>query len=253
MSDLQDQFELRARLAADERRRVDFDDLQNERAGLETGRMARFLDADTRETHAGRGKGSDKTSQHLSRLQQLLATNPAYAALYQETFDKLRAAEAATEAALQKALALHSRLATERDAMLARAARLPDGTAVFRDANGTVWSEHWDEVTSSDLDAVVWPEDAPAYEAFRETTHTLANAGQKVEALRGYQVEMLGHVRERMTDEDDPPSVDEIEKLQAQIASHAPEAVQAELGDIAVPDNGEPDQTFQAAIPKIPM
>jgi len=174
MSELQDQFQLRARQAAEERRRTDFDDLQNERAGLETGRMARFLDADTREARAGRGDGSDKSGAHLSRLQQLLASNPAYAALYHETFDKLRAAEAATEAALQKELDLHGRLATERDAMLARAARLPDGTAVFRDANGAVWSEHGDEVTRSDLDAVLWPKDAPVYEAFRETTHALA-------------------------------------------------------------------------------
>lgn len=246
MSDLYEEFELRAQRAAEERRRIDFDDLQNERAGLETGRMARFLDAEAR---AGRGKGSDKTGAHLSRLQQLLATNPAYAALYDETFDKLRAAEAATEAALEKALDLHGRLETERDAMLARAARLPDGTAVFRDANGAVWSEHGDEVTSSDLDAVLWPEDAPAYEAFRETTHALANAGQKVEALRGYQVEVLGHVRERMTDEDDPPTADQLRDFQSTLDERMPDI--GGTSKLNVTPQADPAATAKLDIPEL--
>jgi len=253
MSELQDEFEMRARRAAEERRRADFDDLQNERAGRETGRMARFLSADTREARAGRGKGSDKTSEHLSRLQQLLASNPAYAALYHETFDKLRAAETATEAALQALQARRTQLEAAREDMLARAARLPDGTAVFRDEHGRVWSAEGEEIGGHALEAIVWPEDAPSYEAFSETGHALGNAAQKTEALRGYQVEVLGHVRERMRDEDEPPSVEEMDKLQEQITSHAPEAIRAELGDIPVPDNGGPDQTFQAAIPKIPM
>jgi len=240
MSDLQDQFELRARLAADERRRVDFDDLQNERAGLETGRMARFLDADTREARAGRGKGSDESGAHLSRLQQLLATNPAYAALYHETFDKLRATETATEAALEEALDLHGRLETERDDMLARAARLPDGPAVFRDANGAVWSEHGEELTSSDLDAILWPEDAPDYEPFRETSHALANTGQKVEALRGYQVEVLGHVRERMTDEDDPPSAQELREFQQNMEDRLSTIPQMDRWDDGASNNPVP-------------
>jgi len=253
MTELHEEFELRARLEADERRRIDFDDHQNELAGRESGRITRFLTAETHEARDGRSKRSEQSGERLSRLQQLLATNPAYAALYDDTFDKLRAAEAATEVALDKALDLHDRLQTARDDMLARAARLPDGIAVFRDENGGVWSEHGDKVMGSHFDAIIWPENPPSYEAFRETTHALASADQKIDALRGYHVEVLGHVRERMTDEHNPPSTEEIEKLQGQITSHAPEAIQAELGDIAVPDRGEPAQTFEAAMPKIPQ
>jgi len=43
------------------------------------------------------------------------------------------------------------------------------------------------------------------------------NTVQKVEALRGYQVEVLGHVRERMTDEGDPVTPDEMRAFQSKI------------------------------------
>jgi len=178
MSDLQDEFEMRARQAAEERRQLDFDDLQNESAGRETGRMARFLTADAR--------------------------------------------EAATEAALQALIARRTQLEAAREDMLARAARLPDGTAVFRDEHGRVWSAEGEEIGGHALEAIVWPEDAPSYEAFSETGHALGNAAQKTEALRGYQVEVLGHVRERMTDEHDPPSVEELREIDRRITDELP-------------------------------
>lgn len=249
MSDLQDEFEMRARQAAEERRQLDFDDLQNESAGRETGRMARFLSADTREARAGRGKGSDKTSEHLSRLQQLLASNPAYAALYHETFDKLRAAEAATEAALQALQARRTQLEAAREDMLARAARLPDGTAVFRDEHGRVWSAEGEEIGGHALEAIVWPEDAPAYEAFSETGHALGNAAQKTEALRGYQVEVLGHVRERMRDEDEPPSVDELKDFQVILNERMPDI--GNTGKLNVTPQADPAATAKLDIPEL--
>jgi len=114
------------------KRRRDFADLQNEQQGLETGRMPRFLSGDVRERRKPGGEGRSR-ARDLSRLQQLLATNPAYATVYEATWDALDEAEGKAAAALaaltRKVSADNERLQVIRDT----AARLPDGTRVFRD------------------------------------------------------------------------------------------------------------------------
>jgi len=204
MTDLQDQFEVRARQAAEERRRTDFNDLQNERAGLETGRIARFLDADTREARAGRGKGSDKTGAHLSRLQQLLAANPAYAALYHETFDKLRAAEAAAERALSLAIEARAKARQALDDTLERAATLPDGTRVFRDDNGDVRTEHGDKIAPEIAAGIQWRRDEPGYETLTSQRKAFETFDNTVAEIRGVQVDKLGRFRNELEDKANP-------------------------------------------------
>ncbi|WP_141702046.1 hypothetical protein [Methyloceanibacter stevinii] len=84
-------------------RRQDFDDLQNELAGRETGRLERFLSPDERERiRDGKSKG-ERHADAMTRLQWMLSNNAEYAALYNDTFDKLREAEQAAERALEKA------------------------------------------------------------------------------------------------------------------------------------------------------
>jgi hypothetical protein len=212
MSELHEEFERRARLEAGQRRRVDFDDQQRELSGLEAGRMPRFLTATTREARGDRSKGSDKSGDGLSRLQQLLLNDPAYAALYNDTMDKLRAAENAADAALQRLIERRGQLRDEIEPLRDRAAKLPDGMAVFRAEDGSVWTEHDEKVTDPErLDSIVWPDDAPAHEAWRGKHDELARVNSGVREVRDVLNNTLAPVRNEITENDNPMSADRLE------------------------------------------
>ena len=66
----------------------DFDDLQNEIAGREVGRAGRFL-PDAVKNGVGSAKEAEKRADALTRLQLALQSNPAYAALNNETGEAL--------------------------------------------------------------------------------------------------------------------------------------------------------------------
>jgi len=205
-------------------RRQDFADLQNEQQGLETGRMARFLSADVRER---RKPGSERRSgeRDLSRLQQLLATNAAYAAAYESTWDALDEAEGKAKAALatltRKVPADNERLQLIRDT----AARLPDGTRVFRDADGSVRTEHGRLLAPEAAESIVWTGREPGYEEFRAAKDALAETEARIAEIERYQVDVLGHARDRLSDEDNPPDITELENIQQQIETQMPKQV----------------------------
>ena len=65
----------------EKKRKTDFDDLQNEMAGREVGRIPRFLPEETRELAKG-GNKKKKDGDRLERLFLLLHNDPGYAVLY---------------------------------------------------------------------------------------------------------------------------------------------------------------------------
>lgn len=106
-----------------------FDDLQREVAGLEVGRIARFLPEDTRNPEDSEKRKAERHAEMLTRLQMMMR-DPAYAALYNDTMNRLGEAERATEIALEKALE-RQRLADEAFADIRnRALTLEDGRRV---------------------------------------------------------------------------------------------------------------------------
>lgn len=204
----------------------DFDDLQRELAGLEVGRIPRFLSAEERERRkpGGQTRSGDR---QLSRLQQLLAANPAYAAAYEAAWNALEDAEARTA----RALAALARK-TEGDGrrlqdILDQAARLPDGTRVFRDEDGTIWTEHGGRVTAEDGETIVWTGSEPGFEDYAVAKEAVAKSETAKQEIETYQVEVLGYARDRLSDEENPPDIDELKELEAQITLEAPQHVQA--------------------------
>jgi hypothetical protein len=187
---------------ADAKRRIDFNDLQSELAGLDTGRARRFLTErqyeERRSAHSG-----ERRAESLSRLQLLLATNPRYVALYLDTFDALRGAEDATERAMAKAAEALERAQRKLQETLDRAARLPDGTRVFKDRNGQVWSEHGVRVSEVDAASIVWRGDEPTREEFTADKAAVGTITRVTNELRVNQAD-LGQIREQMTDEGNP-------------------------------------------------
>lgn len=212
------------------------DDLNHERSGLEVGRMARFLGDDAGGEAAARKRGG-RADNPLSAL-QLALLDPDYAALHANAMTNLRNWEDATERAITKAEAHLDEAETGMDDVLENAATLPDGTRVFRDAEtGEVMTEHGDELDPSVAATIVWRGDEPSYQDFIISQQALDQARADLAELRNYEVQ-LGDYRARLTDEDDPPSADDIKAMTERAANAMPELVRREIeepGVVAAP------------------
>lgn len=81
----------------------DFDDLQNEMAGRDVGRISRFVTADAREDISN-GKHGSRKDANLTNLQILMMNNRAYAELFRETVKRLHEAQDRLDFALDTVL-----------------------------------------------------------------------------------------------------------------------------------------------------
>jgi len=212
-------------------RREDERDFAAEVSGISNGKAARFLSAEDREKRRAEhtGEGERRRSESFTRLQTLLASNAAYARLYNDTFALLGDAEDATDRAIAKAQAALEEAQVQLEQTLSRAAQLPDGSRVFRDAKGQVWNERGEPVSYLDAAAIEWRGDEPAYEQFLEERDSVTNRVTRLEALQGFRIDTLGRIRDRMSDQDNPPSAPEIEQFKRDIQENMPEAAQAEM------------------------
>ena len=233
----------------DSKKKQDFVDLQNEIAGHDTGRMKRFMPK--RDKGDGTGRNKDSRRETLSILQLLLLNDPEYATLYNDTNDLLTRAEIATEKALQQAEEdLVRAKETLRDT-LDNANKLADGTAVFKDENGKVWTENERLVKGVELEEIVWKESDAAYEDYLEQKQESDETRQRIEDLRHYQVDVLGHARDRMNDQDDPFSKKELQEMQKEIYEQALPSIQSKLQPESTQTLNELSDSFVTAKPAI--
>jgi len=90
--------------------------------------------------------------------------------------------------------------------------KLPDGSAVFMDAEGVVRSEDGEAIDPVLAEALEWQGNEPSYEIFVEQRDGLDAANDTVADIRRDQVE-LGEIRAELTDRDDPPSKERVDEL----------------------------------------
>lgn len=208
----EDESDLKRREAAAEAGQ-ELDRYNAELSGTLAGYRGRHLPEDHDSKPGSRERKADKERAARSRLDMLLA-DPAYADLYNETFDMLRDAEAATEAALAVAVDALDKAGTEFDDLMDRANTLPDGTMVFRDpVSGTVYDQHGNQVTGDDLVSIVWKDGAPDYNDYRASKSAVDAAQKRIDDLRRFQ-DRLGGYRNRLEDPDNPPSADDLRDIQ---------------------------------------
>lgn len=207
-----------------ETRRNDF---HNEIADRDVGRIQRFL-PETRSENRGKGRKRDEKALQ-SALRQLLASDPAYFALYENTLTALRQAEAATEHTREAAEALLQERQSTVDDLAGKAATLHDGRKVFRDRHGQVRDVTGRILESSELNDITWRGDEPSYEAWVTAQQALAQAQSKLDSILRYQTDTLGMIRNKITDEDNPPSADELRDMQQQMENQIHAALSSEL------------------------
>jgi hypothetical protein len=206
-------FEEINRLAAGKRRQADVDDLGNETAGRETGRIMRFSAADTQHIQEEKRKREEA---YESLLQQMLQ-NAAYAKLYYETGEMLQRAEITTDQALQKAELDWQNARDTLKETLKNANKLPDGTAVFKDAQGDVRTQDGRLLNAEERESIVWKQGSTvSYEEYLRQKQQEEALRLWLDKLRHYQAE-LGTARERWSDDNAPMKPDETKQMQEDI------------------------------------
>ena len=226
--------------------RREFDDLQNEVAGRQTGRQARFL-RNGPGSEAAKKKERD-AQRALTRLAQLL-NDPIYRAKYDGVSQVLSDAERATEAAIDQMNTQIIATQAELDDMMDRAARLPDGTRVFRDANGVVRCEDGSVVEDHLVDTIIWSGNEPSFEEIQATKQRLEDLQSALDDVTRYQNDVLGPSRDKVTDPDDPPSLEGLDSIEDDIQSKMPQIVQEHMPEMTTSALDAPSQSI--VLPKL--
>lgn len=232
-----------------ERRQRELDDCNNEIAGRETGRIRRFVVGDAGPAEAAR-KRRDR-DEAVSRLMHFL-TDPVYRARYERASVVLADAEQATERVLSQLEHQIAAAQIELNGIQDAAARLPDGTRVYRDANGVVRREDGAVVDDMMVATIVWKGDEPRYEAYLAAEDALDAHKAQRDEVSTYLNTVLGPARDRLDDADDPPSLDELDQILEAIEAEMPAAVSAQMPTPETPGPST-DHTTSVALPTLPL
>lgn len=197
---------------AERKRRQDFDDLNNEAAGREVGRINRFH-PDRDPTHIESKKKENEA--RVSQLMQMMR-DPAYAAAYHRAWDALNDAQSVLDQALLENADEVERLQVELEEMEQAAARLPDGRLVFRAADGSLRDAEGRPLRSEAVPAsLIIPSDAPSYESYAAGRGALASARARGGQLSEIQTAVIDPARDRLNDTENPPTAEELADITA--------------------------------------
>ena len=137
---------------AQKRAQMDFDDLQNEFAGRDVGRIKRFLTGTQHDPQAIQKRRADQeTSLFLAQVQ-----SEKMARLTEEWGEKLREARKFLDEARQKLAGFQNHINAERMEIDARAMRLPDGTRVYRGDDDRAYTRDGKLSDHPDAQNIIW-------------------------------------------------------------------------------------------------
>lgn len=140
-----------------------FDDLQNELAGRDTGRIQRFGIAAARDFEAKQEAKREKA--YRDALHRLLMTDPEYRKLHENLGTALSEAETTADTEIARLEGQLAQAKAELDDMRANAPRV-DGKAIFKARNGRVIDEDGNEVVGILAGDIVWPPNAASADEF---------------------------------------------------------------------------------------
>lgn len=244
---------LKARFA---RQAQDDADLQNEIAGRDVGRIGRFLPEAAQSGGSSGNKSREERAEALTRLQMALMTNAAYAQAFRETTDALNDAQNRLDTVLERVRREIDLTEAALEDKRGRAARLEDGTRVYRDQNGAVRTEDGEIVADALAAGIVWKGDEPTYESMQADR-------ERAERLKGIERDAqdgqarIGEMQADIRDEDNPKTEDALDAIREEaeeIVGGVEERLEAEMKPPeAAPDMGRqaPETSAKLAIPEL--
>jgi hypothetical protein len=213
MEDYFGEFNDKSGAAEEARQRLDFEDAQREAAGIEIGRIPRFLSSDAREAIAERSGGRASRSS-MSALDILLLNDPEYAQIHQAALDENRAAQAAVTDLQDRIARVMGKLDAKIEETLDQAVTLPDGRKAFMNEDGQVYTANGELVDPSIAEGYDW-KGRPTHETYLSLTQDRARLEQLAKDNDAIGIR-LGEFADRLEDDDTPPSKEEIEDIRAQ-------------------------------------
>lgn len=239
-----DQKRLEAAREADGR----LDEHAAELSGIASARIAKHLPENHSSKPKARERRAEKARAQRATLEMLLASDPAYREAHEQAMGTLQSLEAQAETAL---IAVRAAIETEMgalDEMRGRGSVLPDGRKVYLNAKGEARTEDGVRIEGPILDAVIWREDAPSYEEVKAQRERVAQLEKREKDILRYQTDVLGHARDRLTDNRNPPSREEIADLEKLMKEQAVSALNIDRADA---DPVKNDLSFTSGIPKL--
>lgn len=198
-------------------------DLNHEIAAEPTGRIPRFLTENHHTLYGGENEKQKSERRYRTMLQILLEEDVQYARLYYEVRDTLNNARRAVDRALSDIKRQLEEAERTLQFMRNNAARIDDGTLVFRSTvDGHVYTEDGRQLSADEAQDIEFSENAPSREDFntqREKAQTLKEQQAEIET---YKRDVIDRAQDRMDDKDDPPSVEELEKIEQDIQTKKP-------------------------------
>ena len=159
--------------------------------------------------------------------------------------------ETATERALVKLEVKLTKAEANIENTLDHAAILPDGRKVFRDADGQVWDQHKAKIDGKAAASIEWQGSEPSYEAYLEQKQKVQDLKNSAHEVRVYQTDVLGTLREKMTDPNNPMSSEDIRAGIADAGARIPKAVQAEMPAENAAPSVSTDRSNDISIPNL--
>ncbi|MEL6692378.1 MAG: hypothetical protein AAFQ12_05010 [Pseudomonadota bacterium] len=191
--------------------RVEFDDLQGELSGS-SNKAARFLDPD--KSPRGRNAQDKEARERTFQTQlDLIMLNPDYAIAHTRVSGLIDDAQDKLSAAIDKTAQRIEHLEDVIADMEDRTTKLPDGTPVFRSADGSVRASDGRKLTQAEAVALTNPDNLLSYEQYKAARDALQGARSRQDGLAGKQT-IIDDARRRMDDPDNPPSRDELDDIE---------------------------------------
>lgn len=204
--------------STDQERR-DFEDQQNELAGRETGRRARFGVGNTQMQATKEREKKERA--YRDALERLLLNDPEYRALHKALGDELSNAETLADtriATLQISLSGQLR---KIQSMREKAPKI-DGKAVFPTSDGRVVDEDGIEIIGMSVDDINWPEGSVSAEAYEAALDHESALQSELSDWTNYRNNTLGDVRNRYEDRENPMNKDEMRDALEEIEASRP-------------------------------
>lgn len=144
-------------------------------------------------------------------LTWLLANNPAYAQAHADAVKSWRDTEDAAEQALRAIEAALEQARIEQHALMERAP-LINGKRVFRDEDGSVWTQDDIRLPDDIANGIQWQGNEPTRKEFKAGQARIEDLIRSGDRVRGIQVE-VADLGAELNDEENPPSQERTEEI----------------------------------------